>query len=78
MTDQQLEQMKRDFRNSEDIGMLRNHGLRLARELKRMQRRVQFEETGHMHIDTAECPHCMKRECECSEFDVASDMGARG
>lgn len=24
------------------------------------------------------CSHCMEVECECSDFDVSADMGARG
>jgi hypothetical protein len=29
-------------------------------------------------LKTKSCIYCMKVECECSDFDVSADMGAKG
>ena len=36
------------------------------------------EEIGRKEKESKPCIYCMKVECECSDFDISADMGAKG
>lgn len=73
------------LRQAELIAESRGVDLETAQELVYLRDRVaaipqSFEEApiAAPQDEQKACPHCNRIECECSDFDVSPDMGAKG